>query len=940
MANDHGVNLPRSLDDIDDAWISAVLKNSEDIAGSEHIRILGTEPVGVGVTYASTLHRLRLSGPPGTPTSVIVKLPVEGGLRPMLDAIGAYRREVVFYREIAAQTPLSCARCYYAEQGPDTTDFAIVMEDLAALRPADQLVGISFAQAEALVDEMARAHAWSWCHPRLEALAEVFPPIDSPGGRPQQDQFAQHFAAIWPGWQDRAAGAIGANAKAIGDVFPELMDFFIERLSTPRTITLGDFRADNVFFDADGSPIIIDFQLTQQECGIREVAYLISQSLAVETRRGRDEVLVRRYHDGLRAAGVTDYPWDEAWTQYRIAVAYNLLYPVVASIGWEHGGERGRSLLIEMTRRASAAIDDVDALGALPIAESSWETRGVRAIDSVTSSNHAENESRRGAAVNTQIELIVVGAGAGGLVTAIRAYDLGLRPVIVEAAAKVGGATAFSGGQVWTGANHVMERIGVPDSLDEVRTYVRAIAPPPDMVDPAVFEQWVSQSPQVMLALEDAGAIEWTHVPHLCDYEYPGTAGSKPEGRYLACGPIDGASLGENRELLLSSPHHPPGPTWEELFAVWGDGDKVRELVEARTAQGILTFGTGLAAHFYRAALARGIPILTEHRAVELTLTGDAVTGVVCETPSGTVEFNGPVVLATGTYDWNDDFVREYSGLEPEQTGSVAPPSLLGDGIVLGRQAGANILRMPLQSSVHVSGYRALEPSGDDNGFRFCLQLSFPHSFMVDAAGRRFCDDSYYRSISHAILTENERSHLPYFLIWDEYHHKRYGLDPAGPGETYPAAMQVVSAPTVAELAVELGLDPDVLTATTARFNEHAAAGVDPDFHRGENSWAANFLGDPSHKPSTILGPVEDPPFYGMPMRLVGTAVGAAGVHAGTDGQALRPDGSPIPGLYAIGAAAAFTTSGTGYNSGMALSRAITFGYLVAEHVAAGRGRN
>lgn len=56
MANDRGVNLPRSLDDIDDAWIFAVLKKSCDLGGSENVRILGTEPVGVGVTYASTLH--------------------------------------------------------------------------------------------------------------------------------------------------------------------------------------------------------------------------------------------------------------------------------------------------------------------------------------------------------------------------------------------------------------------------------------------------------------------------------------------------------------------------------------------------------------------------------------------------------------------------------------------------------------------------------------------------------------------------------------------------------------------------------------------------------------------------------------------------------------------------------------------------------------------
>lgn len=67
-----------------------------------------------------------------------------------------------------------------------------------------------------------------------------------------------------------------------------------------------------------------------------------------------------------------------------------------------------------------------------------------------------------------KFDLVVVGSGAGGLVTAIQAHDLGMRTVVVEAASKVGGATAFSGGQVWVGANHVMERIGVPHKTDSI----------------------------------------------------------------------------------------------------------------------------------------------------------------------------------------------------------------------------------------------------------------------------------------------------------------------------------------------------------------------------------------------------------------------------------------------------------------------------------------
>ena len=43
--------------------------------------------------------------------------------------------------------------------------------------------------------------------------------------------------------------------------------------------------------------------------------------------------------------------------------------------------------------------------------------------------------------------------------------------------------------------------------------------------------------------------------------------------------------------------------------------------------------------------------------------------------------------------------------------------------------------------------------------------------------------------------------------------------------------------------------------------------------------------------------------------------------------------GAAIPGLFAVGSCAATTTFGTGYNSGMALSRGLTLAYLVAREL-------
>jgi 3-oxosteroid 1-dehydrogenase len=44
--------------------------------------------------------------------------------------------------------------------------------------------------------------------------------------------------------------------------------------------------------------------------------------------------------------------------------------------------------------------------------------------------------------------------------------------------------------------------------------------------------------------------------------------------------------------------------------------------------------------------------------------------------------------------------------------------------------------------------------------------------------------------------------------------------------------------------------------------------------------------------------------------------------------------GQPIPGLYAIGNAAAHTEYGTGYQAGLSLASAMTFSYLTAGHLA------
>ena len=50
-------------------------------------------------------------------------------------------------------------------------------------------------------------------------------------------------------------------------------------------------------------------------------------------------------------------------------------------------------------------------------------------------------------------DVLVVGSGAGGMVSAIRAHDLGLKTMLIEKADRFGGTSAVSGGGIWIPMN-------------------------------------------------------------------------------------------------------------------------------------------------------------------------------------------------------------------------------------------------------------------------------------------------------------------------------------------------------------------------------------------------------------------------------------------------------------------------------------------------------
>jgi 3-oxosteroid 1-dehydrogenase len=533
--------------------------------------------------------------------------------------------------------------------------------------------------------------------------------------------------------------------------------------------------------------------------------------------------------------------------------------------------------------------------------------------------------------------VIVVGAGLGGFAMAVTAASAGARVTLVERGDRFGGAAAYSGGQVWVGANHVAAAQGSDDTVEQTQQYISALA----AKEPSVFEaersaEWVDAARRAAQWFSDQGVIDWTVIPDYPDYYFPDVEGARPWGRYLTGAPFDGARLGDWRPLLLEGPHFPIGLTYAEMFEFGGLSRRTEfaAVLEQRRRDDVMTYGQGIVAAFATAAHDLGVQLRLGTSVTELLVEHGAVVGVRVEGADGTSELRGTVVLATGSHDWSSEISRQVTGLGAEDAGSVAPDTLHGDHFAFAEQVGAQVRSIPSWAAPVLPGYRLSTPAFEgDTRFRPCYEHCVPHTFIVNRGGERFCDDSFHPSIVAAALQgqAEDRPNVPMFMVWDEQHHQKYGLGATLPGADYPEGL-VEHADSLAGLAELLGVDPAGLEATAARFNEHAARGEDPEFGRGSNASVRRFRGD-NNAAHPNIAPVEQAPFFGMRLRLLNTGIASGGLRTTDHGRVLAEDDTVLPGLYAVGECAVRSTGGGGYNSGYSLSRAMTFGWLAANDI-------
>ena len=112
----------------------------------------------------------------------------------------------------------------------------------------------------------------------------------------------------------------------------------------------------------------------------------------------------------------------------------------------------------------------------------------------------ATGQMNGGSTFDHEVDVLVVGSGAGGMVTALTARAEGLAPLIIESSRFWGGSSARSGGGAWVPNAPALLREGQRDDPQRIIDYMLAIAG--DRVPRERIERYVEAAPEMMAFLE------------------------------------------------------------------------------------------------------------------------------------------------------------------------------------------------------------------------------------------------------------------------------------------------------------------------------------------------------------------------------------------------------------------------------------------------------
>jgi len=552
-------------------------------------------------------------------------------------------------------------------------------------------------------------------------------------------------------------------------------------------------------------------------------------------------------------------------------------------------------------------------------------------------------------------DIAVLGGGVGGLTAALTAALSGLSCVVLEHQAVVGGTSARSSGTVWVPDNPHMRAAGMTGDREAAERYLGSLVG--DRGERAMWQAFLDAGPRMIADLDRRAGVSFRPYLTAPDYrqDHPGAAAG---GRALEPLPFDGRLLGPDFDRLawpiaelmlfggmmvtrgeaaqlLRADRSPKAA----LLALRLTGRYLADRMRYRRGTR-LVLGNALVARLFKALTDRGVPVLTAVRPRRLLSEGGRIAGVefVDGDAIRTIRARRAVILAGGGFPASPDWRRRELP-EPVAEHTPASPGAVGSTLDLALEAGAALGRSGLDNAFWFPSSIAARPDGSRAVYpHIVLDRAKPGIIAVDGAGRRFVNEAVsYHEFVRAMYAAAPPS-VPAWLICDRTAIGKYGLGlvrPRSPSlRRHVASGYLLEASSLVDLARKIGVPPDALKTTVARFNGFARTGIDEDFGRGGTLYDRSN-GDPAVAPNPCLGELGRPPFYAV--ALWPTPLGTSrGLKASVNAEVCGPDDRPIPGLYVCGNDMQSAFGGEYPGAGAQLGQAMTFAWIAARHAAAG----
>ncbi len=580
----------------------------------------------------------------------------------------------------------------------------------------------------------------------------------------------------------------------------------------------------------------------------------------------------------------------------------------VADITVDSAGETS-GIADEVFKRLPKAIVDGQTLNVDAVSGASISSKGV--IDGVAEAiteagGDAEEWKQRAKPASAaakdeeyDTDVVVIGAGGAGLAAATRSIQHDKKVVILEKFPQLGGNTARAGGPM--NAAEPDWQKGFKALPGEKETLKELAETPTSEIDPEYVADFEKLRDQIKAYLESGEDYLFDSVLLHEIQTYLGGKrvdlnGNEIHGKYELVTTLVNNVLDSVKWLTDLGVKFDRTDVTMPVGALWRRGHKP---VEPMGFAYIHILGDWVKAH--------GATILTETRAKHLIIEDGKVTGVIAEKTDGskvTVHAKS-VILTAGGFGANTKMVQKYNTYWEHIDDDIATtnsPAITGDGIALGEEAGADVTGM---------GFIQLMPVSDPvTGELFTGLQTPPENFiMVNQKGKRFVNEFAERdTLAKAAIANGGL----FYLIADDnikataYNTTQESID------AQVEAGTLFRDDTLAGLAKQVGMDPEVLTDTIKKYNSYVDAGNDPEFHKS----AFHFK-------------CEKAPFYATPRKpAIHHTMG--GLVIDTKAHVLDKEGHVISGLYSAGENAGGLHAGNRLG-GNSLADIFTFGRIAAD---------